>query len=162
MGVKDIWAKGALAEELDALSLDMAGVSDKIGKSNDTGGTTTAGSLMAKTNALLDGRGKISYLKTTNFNILRSYHDVEASSTYTIINLIGRGRVMFNFGSSLGNAIINVDGVERTIGLNMSLTSGNYSYLQHEFEFSKSFSIAIQNTGEGKFNYFYNVSYQVE
>lgn len=36
MGVRDIWAKGALAEELDALSLDMAGVSDKIGDTTDT------------------------------------------------------------------------------------------------------------------------------
>lgn len=35
MGVKDNWIKGALAEELDALSLDMAGVSDKIGETTD-------------------------------------------------------------------------------------------------------------------------------
>ena len=162
MGVKDIWSKGALEKELETLSLDMAGVSDKIGKSNDTGGTTTAGSLMAKTNALLEGKGKTSYLKTTNFNILRLYRDIEALSTYTIINLTGRGRVMFNFGSSSGNVIINVDGVERTMSSNMCLTKGNYDYLQHEFEFSKSFSITIQNTNDGKLSYFYDVSYQVE
>lgn len=53
MGVKDIWSKGALAEELDALSLDMAGVSDKIGETTDTGGTDSSGSLMAKANTLL-------------------------------------------------------------------------------------------------------------
>lgn len=35
MGVKDIWAKGALAEELDMLSLDMGGVSGKIGETTD-------------------------------------------------------------------------------------------------------------------------------
>ena len=54
MGVKDIWSKGALAEELDALSLDMAGVSDKIGQSDDTGGTNTSGSAFAKLNAISD------------------------------------------------------------------------------------------------------------
>ena len=36
MGVKDIWAKGALAEELDALSLDMAGVAGGIEVVNNT------------------------------------------------------------------------------------------------------------------------------
>ena len=35
MGVRDNWAKGVLAEELDALSLDMAGVSGKIGETTD-------------------------------------------------------------------------------------------------------------------------------
>ena len=36
MGVRDIWSKGALAEELDALSLDMAGVAGDIEVVNNT------------------------------------------------------------------------------------------------------------------------------
>lgn len=61
MGVKDIWSKGALAEELDALSLEMAGVSDKIGQSDDTGGTTAAGTVFGKLNKLIgDFAGHIS------------------------------------------------------------------------------------------------------
>lgn len=35
MGVKKNWEKAALAEELNALSLDMTGVSDKIGDTTD-------------------------------------------------------------------------------------------------------------------------------
>lgn len=69
MGVKDIWSKGALAEELDALSLDMAGVSDKIGESNDTGGTVKDGSLMAKLNAILRYAQSLNESQNTRYDI---------------------------------------------------------------------------------------------
>ncbi len=41
MGVKENWTKAALEKELDALSLEMNGVSDKIGTSLDTANDAT-------------------------------------------------------------------------------------------------------------------------
>lgn len=41
MGVKENWTKAALEKELDALSLEMSGVSDKIGNATDAEGQMT-------------------------------------------------------------------------------------------------------------------------
>ena len=162
MGVKDIWAKGALAEELDALSLNMAGVSDKIGKSNDTGGTTTVGSLMAKANALLDGKGKASILKTADFQVTRGFPKIAANSKYLVKTLTGRGKVIINVGSNSGVIIITIDGIEKSIPSSVFLTQGNYDYLQHEFEFNKGFSLVLQNINNSEISSFYSLSYQLE
>lgn len=54
MGIKDVWAKGALAEELSALSHDVDVVSSKIGETADAGGTSADGTLMAKVNKVIN------------------------------------------------------------------------------------------------------------
>lgn len=147
MGVKDIWAKGALAEELDALSLDVTGVSDKIGESNDTGGTIAAGSLMAKANALLDSKGVRPYGGTKNFTAGCFSNAKLSTNSTNVIKAKGEGVLGMGFYSNLTSSVsltITIDGVKKSFS-GPSLSSGSNN-IKYEFEFSKEISVDVVNT----------------
>ena len=126
MGVKDIWAKGALAKGLDALSLEMGGVSDKIGQSNDTGGTTTAGSLMAKANVAMGLLENVYSQNNKSRTKIKSgsYRNNFSGSYEEALNIIGEGILFFKTtGNTSGKVKIMVDNIETTfsnsIGYNL-------------------------------------------
>lgn len=147
MGVKDIWAKGALAEELDALSLNMAGVSDKIGETTETGGTDSSGSLMAKANAILDGKATRSYGGTKNFSLVGFNFTKLSTNMSNVAKASGSGLLSISFYGNVTSVVslsITIDG--KTNSFSGAAISSGSDGMKYEFEFSKEISVGAQNT----------------
>lgn len=177
MGVKDIWAKGALAEELDALSLDMAGVSSKIGQSDDTGGTTAIGTVFGKLNRLIgDFAGhisnwtaaraaKIDKIDSTVGAIKSSYSRLQGSSgtvlalipgiDRNILDISGHGFVDFAMSSFNGvSVIITVDGTSNSLATSQLFSSTDNKTIR--IEFAQGLKITLSNSGSSTIN---NIGY---
>ncbi len=170
MGVKENWEKAALAEELNALSLDMDGVSDKIGSTADTGGSTTAGTLMAKVNLLAakvnsleseistlqSSVGSLPHAKTRDFGFFRQTVTVSAKTKTSVKTIFGKGRAALNFGTS-GFVYLMIDNKEKNLGNNPC-----DSFSQIEVEFESNLSIAFENTSAQQYGCYYSLFYQLE
>lgn len=91
----------------------VQGVLDKIGNADDTGGSSTEGTLMAKDNAILEAVLGIADKKTAQ---TKAFTETVIGSIYyaegEILNVTGQGRILF--AQINGTTNITVDGITIT------------------------------------------------
>lgn len=143
---------------MTAIASEVDGVSDKIGQSNDAGGTITAGSLMAKANVaigLLENIYSQNNKSRTKFKS-GSYRNNGSGSYEEALNIIGEGILFFKTtGNGSGKVKITVDNIEtafsNSIGYNLEGLCISYK---------KNIKVTVMATSGNDLDVYYFAQYQ--
>ena len=144
MGVKDIWAKGALAEELDAgindIQMNVAELKTTVGKTDDSlfEAGESEGTVMGKLNRIMRSASIVANEEAHVYQhiLSHSYPGFAFTTSYKeVLNLKGNTNTSYS---------ITIDGVPNSIS---GLALGQYAVINIRFKTS----IVIQAKGSSSF-----------
>lgn len=154
MGVKDIWAKGALAEELDAgindIQMNVAELKTTVGKTDDSlfEAGESEGTVMGKLNRIMRSASIVANEEAHVYQhiLSHSYPGFAFTTSYKeVLNLKGYGWAQFKTASNTNTSYsITIDGVPNSIS---GLALGQYAVINIRFKTS----IVIQAKGSSSF-----------
>ena len=162
MGVKDIWGKGAFADDMDSVNAKLDALQEAVGGTSSTLFTAPVNGLNNIRLSLAevsDKAGKRQYGGATQCGIYRDICSVPlGGSAKNVLSVIGKGRIVFviqaiSYVDEMSISI-TIDGISKTFaGTNFYKYDNPAHYI--ELEFTNGIKIDAINTGNNNNNNVY-------